>query len=133
MSDTKTILAVDDSMLTRARFVAAPLREAGYRVEEAANGALGLEAFKRVEPDLVITDLLMPEMDGFEFIEALRGEGHTTPVIVVSADIQKTSRDRVERGGVAGFLNKPFDKEELLATVERALAGAPAQEAAACN
>jgi CheY-like chemotaxis protein len=107
--------------MSRRVFLAKPLREAGYEVFEAEDGASGLEAFEEHNPDVVISDLLMPGMDGFEFVEALREREAKCPVIVASADIQQTSRTRVEELGTFGFLNKPFKAEELLEMVDRAV------------
>ena len=62
------ILTVDDSALSRKRFISTPLRESGYEVFEAVNGADGLVKFAEHNPDCVLTDLLMPVMDGFSFV-----------------------------------------------------------------
>ena len=133
MSEATKILSVDDSNLTRKRFVAAPLREAGYEVVEAANGEEGLEALGEHQPACVITDLLMPIMDGFGFIEAARANGYAGPIVVVSADIQQSSRERVGSLGVAGFLNKPFERSALLDAVASAIASTASEECAACS
>lgn len=118
------VLTVDDSRLSRRAFVAKPLRAAGYEVIEAENGVEGLKAFKEHNPDLVISDLLMPEMDGFEFVTALRELKTQCPIIVASADIQDTSRQRIDELGTFGFLNKPFKSDQLLELVENALKAA---------
>lgn len=111
---TQCILVVDDSALSRKRFLAKPLSDAGFEVTEAANGEEGLTAFKEGEFDCIITDLLMPVMDGFEFVEELAQLGCETPILVASADIQSTSRNKILEAGAAGFLNKPYSKDELL-------------------
>ena len=111
---TQRILVVDDSALSRKRFLAKPLSDAGFEVTEAANGEEGLAAFKEGEFDCIITDLLMPVMDGFEFVEELSQLGCETPILVASADIQETSRTKILEAGAAGFLNKPYSKDELL-------------------
>lgn len=115
------ILTVDDSRLSRRAFVAKPLRDAGYEVFEAENGLKGLESFEEHTPDIVISDLLMPEMDGFAFVEALRERGVSCPIIVASADIQDTSRQKIDDLGTFGFLNKPFKPDQLLELVEKAV------------
>ncbi|MEM9585983.1 MAG: response regulator [Planctomycetota bacterium] len=114
------VLTVDDSNLSRRRFIAGPLRQAGYDVYEAADGHEGLAAFAEHQPDIVISDLLMPVMDGFDFVGQLKAQGATQPIIVASADIQETSKQKVEDLDTFGFLNKPFKPEELLALVQRA-------------
>lgn len=120
MSNAK-ILTVDDSNLSRKRFIAQPLREAGYDVVEAVNGEEGLKVFEEHQPDVIVSDLLMPIMDGFEFVAALSERGVTTPVIVVSADIQESSKEKIDQYEPFGFLNKPFKAEVLLDMVQQAL------------
>jgi len=127
MTRNVKILAVDDSNLSRRRFVAAPLRQAGYEVLEAANGEEGLEAVAEHQPDIIISDLLMPVMDGFEFISALRVKGITTPVIVASADVQETSRQKVEDFDTFAFINKPYKGEELVNLVQTAVESLPSE------
>lgn len=118
--EPKKILAVDDSRLSR-RFVTTPLREAGFEVIEAENGELGLAAAAEHNPDLIVSDLLMPVMNGFEMIIKLREVGSIAPIIVVSADIQEASRRECHSLGTAAFLNKPFEAADLLAAVNNAL------------
>ncbi len=113
------ILVVDDSRLSR-RFSTTPLREAGHQITEAVNGEEGLAAFKEATPDCVVSDLLMPVMDGPTFLAHLRDLSNV-PVIVLSADIQETTRDLVEQLGISRFLNKPFREDELLEAVSVAL------------
>lgn len=131
MSNAK-ILTVDDSNLSRKRFIAQPLRQAGYEVVEAVNGEEGLKAVEEHQPDVIVSDLLMPIMDGFEFVEALSKRGVTTPIIVVSADIQESSREKIDQFKTFGFLNKPFKPEVLLEAVQQALESV-GSEVATCN
>lgn len=114
------ILAVDDSTLARRAFVAKPLRAFGYDVVEAMNGQDALEAYSSYSPDIIITDLLMPVLDGFDLVELLRDAGVNCPIIVASADIQDSSRERIDELDTFGFLNKPFRVEELIAMVRQA-------------
>ncbi len=113
------ILVVDDSRLSR-RFVTKPLREAGHEIIEATNGQEALEAFHEHAPDCVVSDLLMPVMDGPTFIAHLREES-TVPIVVISADIQDSTREIVDQLGVTRFLNKPFKADELMAAIDQAL------------
>lgn len=121
---TCRILVVDDSALARRGFLARPLEAAGYDVIEAVNGEQGLRACTEYTPDVIITDLLMPVMDGFQFVEALVDLGTDCPIIVASADIQEASQKRVADLQVFGFLNKPFRTAELLSLVAQATAQA---------
>ncbi|MBT4863848.1 MAG: response regulator [Planctomycetaceae bacterium] len=115
------ILVVEDSRLSR-RMVVTPLREAGHEVSEAKNGEEGLESFRQNRPDCVITDLLMPVMDGQGLLKHIREIDTDVPVIVVSADIQRTSRKTCDDLGISGFLQKPMTSETLIASVDAALA-----------
>lgn len=125
-----TILVIDDSRLSR-NIVEGILEKAGYTIVLAEDGKLGLEAFEQHRPDCVVTDLLMPVMDGHDFLRNLRAGGAKVPVIVASADIQETSRTACEEMGISGFLNKPIKAEQLVELVQKALA--EGQEVATCN
>jgi CheY-like chemotaxis protein len=120
-----TVLVVDDSKFSRGRVVAA-LEPLGYEIVQAANGQEGLQSYDQRAPDLIVTDLLMPTLDGFGLLRGLRERCSPTPVIVLSADIQSTSRKLCEELGVKAFLNKPFRAEELAAKVQQALQSAAA-------
>ena len=93
------ILVVDDDEGTR-RLLRSTLEKSGWRVREAENGRVALEQVNKKKPALVLLDLLMPEMDGFEFLEGLRGdgEGHGPPVIVITAKVL-TKKDRKRLNG----------------------------------
>lgn len=125
MMDAPRVLVVDDSRLSRRRFLAQPLRTVGYDVLEACDGKQGLAVFDEGKPDLIISDLLMPVMDGFEFITALRQRSITQPIIVASADIQASTRRRLDELEIDGFLNKPYTADELLHLVGQALSFSP--------
>ncbi len=111
------ILIIEDSRFTRSS-IAKALKAGRYEVLEADNGALGLAMIIKHSPDIIISDLLMPEMDGFEVLESLRSQGITIPVIIISADIQETTRRRVLELGATTLLNKPFQETELLAVLQ---------------
>ena len=117
---TIKVLVVDDSRLSRRRFLAQPLAEAGYEVVEAVDGQDGLNAVQEHNPDIIISDLLMPVMDGFDFIAKLRENNAPQPILVMSADIQETTRQKIKDLDVFEFLNKPFKRDEMLAAVSRA-------------
>jgi two-component system chemotaxis response regulator CheY len=86
-SRNKMILLVEDNETTRAAY-AAYLRHAGYSVREAGDGAEGLEAARGSTPDLILTDIRMPEMDGIEMAEVLRSDGvpNEIPIVAVTAE-----------------------------------------------
>jgi two-component system chemotaxis response regulator CheY len=115
-----TVLIVDDSGLAR-RTTRRVLEAAGYRVIEAEDGLTALERYYVDKPDLVLLDLVMRGMYGLDVLAKLREMNSDVRVIVLSADIQTTSRDLVAEAGAAGFLNKPAKAEDVVAAVERAL------------
>jgi DNA-binding response OmpR family regulator len=112
------ILIIEDSRFTRSS-IAKVLKNDQHEVLEAENGAVGLAMIGEHKPDFVITDLLMPEMDGFELLENLRSRGIAVPVIVMSADIQETTRKRVLELGAKTLLHKPFQGPELLSVLSK--------------
>ncbi|MBM4310482.1 MAG: response regulator [Deltaproteobacteria bacterium] len=107
------ILVIDDSRYTRLPIVKF-LASNGFEVLEAENGLLGLDVLKKEKPDAVITDLLMPEMDGYELLERLRSDGSQVPVIVITADIQDSTREKVLQSGARAVMNKPANLTNLL-------------------
>lgn len=117
---TTTILVVDDSKFSRGRVVAA-LDGLGAVVEEADNGATALDRIRQARPDLLVTDLLMPQLDGLGLLRSLQDEGWHVPAIVVSSDIQISSRDKAKELGAVAFINKPFDPDRLRLLVLEAL------------
>lgn len=104
------ILVVDDYALHRkaARDI---LEEVGYRVEDAVDGKEGLEAVERFKPDLVLLDLMMPELDGFEVCAQLRAnpEYKQLPIMMVTALDDVKSIDRAYEVGATSFVTKPVN------------------------
>lgn len=119
------LLVVDDSRLTR-RIVSGALKKAGHTVVEAVDGVTGLEAFKQGEFDCVMSDLLMPNMDGFEMTAAIRGLDPLIPILVATADIQESSHERCREIGVTRLLNKPMKAHEITEAVDGAIASTQA-------
>jgi PAS domain S-box-containing protein len=120
-----TILIVDHRSANRA-FLVTPLRCQGHRLLEAANGREGLAAVRAHRPDLVITDVLMPVMDGYEFVKQLRLDPATSriPVVVSAAHYgEREARALALSGGVADVLTKPAESAEVLKIVGRVLSG----------
>ena len=116
------ILIVDDSALTR-RSLRQILENAGCEVVQAEDGLAAMERYFLEKPDVVMLDLVMKGMYGLEVLEKLRELDAEARVIVVSADIQSSSREMAEQAGARGFVNKPFDRTEILAALERVLKG----------
>jgi two-component system chemotaxis response regulator CheY len=116
----KKILLVDDSALAR-RAVRQILESAGYAVAEAEDGLIALERYFLERPDLVLLDLVMKGMSGLDVLKKLTEMDGQARVIVVSADVQDSSRVLAESGGAAGFLNKPVDRAALLGAVSKTL------------
>ena len=116
------VLLVDDSGLAR-RGTRRVLEEAGYTVVEAEDGLSALERFAIDKPDVVLLDLVMKGMYGLDVLAKLRELDPAARVIVVSADIQTSSRDMVQAGGAAGFINKPAAPGQVVAMVEQVLKG----------
>ena len=115
-----TVLLVDDSGLAR-RGTRRILEGAGYHVIEAEDGLSALERYFIDKPDLVLLDLVMKGMYGIEVLTKLRALDGEARVIVLSADIQTSSRDMVADAGAIGFLNKPVTPDDLIAAVRHAI------------
>jgi len=108
------ILVTDDSKIAR-KMVIKTLNEATQNqleIFEAQNGQEALDLYKEKNPDLTFLDLTMPVMDGFEALEKIKEFDKNAKVIVLSADIQKMSVDRVLALGAFNFIKKPIDLEK---------------------
>jgi CheY-like chemotaxis protein len=116
---TERILVVDDEadVLLSLRIV---LETAGYDVVEAASGEDALAVIDETAPDLVVLDIVLPGIDGWAVLEAVRARGDI-PVILASANAHPGLRERAEASGAATLFTKPFGAEELRRTVERLL------------
>ncbi len=125
-----TILIVDDRAVNR-QFLLTLLGYGGHRLVEAADGQEGLERARAERPDLVITDILMPRMDGVAMAERLREDPATAsiPIVFYTATYRmREARRMAESCGVAAVISKPSDPETILRVVAAALAGRPAAE-----
>lgn len=118
-----TILVVDDYPVNR-EYLSALLRYKGYETREASDGAEALVLARSLRPDLILTDILMPTMDGYEFVHRLRADPliAATGVVFCTANYIEREAQILSRAcGVAQLLIKPCDPEQVLATVEAAL------------
>jgi two-component system chemotaxis response regulator CheY len=116
------ILIVDDSGLAR-KTVRQLLEELGHSVEEASDGAQALERYVLNHHDVIILDMVMHGMYGLEVLAKFRELNPSLPVIIATADIQKSTRDLVKAAGAAAMVNKPLKKDELTDILNKVLAG----------
>lgn len=114
------ILIIDDSLFQR-RIISAPLKVAGYEVLEAVNGNDGLEKIIIEKPDLILLDILMPEKDGFEVLKELQIAQNTIPVIMLTSDVQDSTRNECLDHGAQAFINKPVKAEDLIPVIRTVL------------
>jgi len=119
-----TILVVDDSPSVR-QLVQLTFEMEGYRVITADDGVAGLERARADRPSLVVLDVMMPRMDGFDVARALKSDPATAamPIVMLTAKAQAADVSAGGASGVDDYVTKPFDPEELLARVERLLPG----------
>ncbi|PKQ10301.1 MAG: DNA-binding response regulator [Actinobacteria bacterium HGW-Actinobacteria-9] len=114
------ILIVEDDA-TIARFVELELTHAGFDVRKATDGKLGLDAVAEAEPDLLILDLMLPEIDGLEVARRLRAEGRTFPILMLTARAETQDLVTGFDAGADDYLRKPFEIPELLSRVRALL------------
>jgi two-component system, chemotaxis family, chemotaxis protein CheY len=117
------VLLVDDSGMAR-RSTRRLLEQAGYEVVEAEDGLSALERFAVDKPDIVLLDLVMKGMYGLDVLEKIRELDPLARVIVISADVQTSSRELVQAAGASGFINKPAPPTEVVQMIEQVLKGA---------
>lgn len=126
---SKKILAVDDSKTMR-EMVTFTLKGAGYDVIEAEDGKAALAALNGAKVDAVITDLNMPNMNGFELIRALRANPNYkfTPILMLTTEGDASKKEEGKTAGATGWIVKPFNPEKLVEVVKKVC---PPAEAAA--
>jgi two-component system chemotaxis response regulator CheY len=120
MQPNVTILTVDDSATIR-RMLDCTLSGAGYTVFQADDGEAGLEALRQRTPDIIITDINMPRLDGFGFLERVRRQAQfrRTPVLMLTTETDAERRARAKALGATGWIVKPFDPRKLLDAIRR--------------
>jgi DNA-binding NtrC family response regulator len=116
----KTILLADDDVNLR-RVLEFQLTEAGYKVSTAQDGAEALDVFTNNDFDCVITDLRMPKLSGLELLEKIKAINAEIPVIVITAFGEVETAVTAMKAGAFDYINKPFNRDEILLTLERAL------------
>lgn len=117
---TKTVLTIDDSrtMLSMLRMALVP---AGFDVLQAEDGMQGLQVLESCTPDVIVTDINMPNLDGFGLIERVREtERHAgVPILVLTTESGADKKQRAREAGATGWIVKPFDAARLVDAVRR--------------
>src|SRR5262245_31800525 len=116
---SKTVLVIDDSDTVRAA-VSDRLERGGYTVASAENGREGLRRLYEIKPDVVLLDVVMPELDGWKTLELIR-DVSDVPVIMLTSRDSEVERVRGLRGGADDYVGKPFSQAELSARIEAVL------------
>jgi DNA-binding response OmpR family regulator len=116
------ILIIEDDP-EAAHILELSLKREGYTVGIAMDGTQGLSAVQTQRPDLVLLDLMMPDVDGFEVCRRIRANPATArlPIIVVSARTQDADKQMAAKVGASGYLTKPYRRADLLAAIEARL------------
>lgn len=116
----KRILTIDDSKTIRDMLLLT-LNEAGFEVLQAVDGRDGLDVLDRERVDVVITDINMPRMDGYEVIRQMRKNAShkSTPILVLTTESEAAKRNMARDAGATGWMVKPFDPDRLVATVNK--------------
>jgi two-component system chemotaxis response regulator CheY len=120
---TLNVLAIDDSRTMRTMLELA-LKDCGFNVCLAEDGQQGLETLKTFTPDVIVTDLNMPVLDGFGVIDGVRQHERfsTTPVLVLTTESAPELKKRARNAGATGWIVKPFDKTKLADAIRRVAA-----------
>ena len=116
------VLIIDDSAFQR-KILSHAVSDLGYEVITANNGREGIDCAVKEDPEVIITDLLMPEYDGFWVLEQLKARKIPIPAIIITSDVQTTTMDRCRNMGAVAFLNKPVKKENIQSAISIAIAG----------
>lgn len=130
MSDQKRVLVVDDEpdvlLLCRVN-----LEFEGYQVSTAPDGEAGLEACRELRPDVVLLDVMMPKMDGWQVLEAIKAdeELQQIPVVMLTAKVQDEDQIRGWSAGAAEYITKPFSPLSLSQVIGDVIANDPEEEA----
>ncbi len=116
----KRVLTIDDSKTIRDMLMLT-LADAGFEVLQAVDGQDGLQVLDREEVDVVITDINMPKMDGYEVIRHMRSNAahKTTPILVLTTESEVEKKNLARAAGATGWMVKPFDPDRLIATINK--------------
>ncbi len=118
----KTILIVEDEV-NLVELLKFRLESKGYNVETAFDGEDGLDKIGKVRPDLIILDIMMPKIDGYEVCRRLKADQKTKdiPIIILTARTQNKDMDQAQAVGADSFITKPFEPTDLLKEIEKLL------------
>jgi two-component system chemotaxis response regulator CheY len=118
-----TVLTVDDSRTMRD-MLSLTLKSAGFRVLQAEDGIDGLQVLEQETPQVIITDINMPRLDGFGFIEEVRQtqRWRSVPILVLTTESDAAKKLRARNAGATGWIVKPFDATKLIDAVRRVAA-----------
>jgi two-component system, chemotaxis family, chemotaxis protein CheY len=118
--DMKRILTIDDSKTIRDMLMLT-LADAGFDVLQAVDGQDGLDVLDREQVDVVITDINMPKMDGYEVIRHMRSNSahKSTPILVLTTESEADKKSLARAAGATGWMVKPFDPDRLIATINK--------------
>ncbi|GAB5462716.1 MULTISPECIES: response regulator [Hoeflea] len=119
----KKVLTVDDSRTIR-NMLLVTLNNAGFDIVQAEDGVEGLEVLEESNPDVIVTDINMPRLDGFGFIEGVRQNDRyrAIPILVLTTESDAEKKNRAREAGATGWIVKPFDPSKLIAAIERVTA-----------
>ncbi len=119
---SKRVLVIDDDQgITKALRIR--LEAHGFDVSCASKGISGIQSAKQSKPDVIVLDIRMPDIDGFEVHKCLKSNPELcdVPVVLLSANLQETARVRAAEAGITKFLSKPYDAEALIEVLEQVM------------
>jgi two-component system chemotaxis response regulator CheY len=116
---TTPLLICDDSLMARKQVARSLPSDWDVDITFASNGAEGLQAIRAGKGEMVFLDLTMPEVDGYQVLEAVKKEGLNAMIIVISGDIQPEAQARVTSLGAMDFIKKPVSPEKLIETLKK--------------
>ena len=124
------ILIIDDSSYMRGK-IRSLLKETGYEISEAGSGVQAFQSIASADFDIILLDIIMPEMDGLKVLSAFTKQKPDTPVIVITADIQESVRKQFLQLGARAVLHKPPRREDLINSIREHLS--PDEGGPQCN
>ena len=125
MSHNKVLVIEDNE--NNMELITFILELSGYKILKAFNGQNGINAAIHLDPDFVLLDIQLPDMDGSEVLTAIRAHNHTTelPVIAVTSYAMSGDRERLMAKGCTGYIEKPINPETIISDIESILEGQP--------